>query len=118
MPSIADFLGLKIQKEQAMELDGVPFIGPVSASNFKANMEGSALDLSWNTLSKGEKGKVWLSKTNNFKTGGVDQYQELGIVELDQATANFEIEVPSDGFLKVVLETPSGYLNYWIVPSN
>ena len=118
MPSIANFLGLKIQKEQALELDGVSFIGPVSASNFKANLEGSALNLSWNTLSKAEKGKVWLSKTNNFKSGGVDQYQELGEVDLDQATANFEIEVPSKGFLKVVLETPSGYLNYWIVPTN
>ncbi len=116
-PSIANFMGLKIPKEQAMELDGVPFIGPVSASNFKAELSGNILSLSWRPLSKGEKGKVWISKTNDFKTGGKDVYKEIGEIDLDKGLTDFEIKNPNPNFFKVVLETPSGFLNYWIVPS-
>lgn len=115
-PSIAKFLELEVSKEQAMEIDGVSFIEEVSASNLKAKLEDKKLTLSWNSLSSGEKGKVWISQTNNFKTGGKDQFQELGEVELDLGTAEFPIETIKSDFLKIVLETPSGYLNYWVFP--
>lgn len=115
-PSIAKFLELEVSKEQALEIDGVSFIGEVSASDFKVKLEEEKLTLSWNSLSSGEKGKVWISQTNNFKTGGKDQFQELGDVELDLGTAEFPIENIKSDFLKIVLETPNGFLNYWIFP--
>lgn len=115
-PSIAKFLELEVSKEQALEIDGVSFIGEVSASDFKVKLEEEKLTLSWNSLSSGEKGKVWISQTNNFKTGGKDQFQELGEVELDLGTAEFPIENIDSDFLKIVLETPTGFLNYWEYP--
>ncbi|MBN7814442.1 alkaline phosphatase family protein [Algoriphagus pacificus] len=115
LPSIANFMGLDISRDQAMELDGTPFIGDVSASNFKATLEDNTLSLSWNSLSNGEKGKVWFSYTNDFKTGGKDQYEELGEVELDRGSATFDLASQDSSFLKVILETPSGFLNYWIL---
>ena len=116
LPSIANFIGLDISRDQAMELDGTPFIGDVSASNFKAKLEDITLSLSWNSLSDGEKGKVWISYTNDFKTGGKDQYEELGEVELDEGSTTFDLASQDSSFMKVVLETPSGFLNYWILP--
>lgn len=115
-PSIAKFLKLQVSKDLAMEIDGVSFIGEVSASNLKAKLEDKKLTLSWNSLSSGEKGKVWISQTDNFKTGGKDQFQELGEVELDLGKAKFPIENIESDFLKIVLETPNGFLNYWVFP--
>ncbi len=114
-PSVATHLGLVIPKSNALELDGSPFIGAVDAADFKAELSGENFQLSWKVYSKGKTGRVWVSTTNNFKTGGLDNYWQMGEVNLDSG----EVTLPAKGIrsdiLKIVLETPSGYLNYWIV---
>jgi hypothetical protein len=117
LPSILNFLGMDIPKDQAMELDGVPFIGPVDASNFKAIENKDKINLSWNSLSGSGKGKVWVSTTNNFKTGGRDIYEMVEEVDLTEGNYSFSPENSNSEFYKIVLETPSGYLNYWITES-
>lgn len=114
-PSIVNFLDLEIPKEHAMELDGVPFIGPVDVSNFKAVVAGDQIQLSWNSLSNSGMGKVWISTTNQFKSGGTDEYKLVGEVNLSDENYAFSPENSEVEFYKIVLETPSGYLNYWIV---
>lgn len=114
LPSMANFLELEIPKDQAMELDGVPFIGPVDASNFKAFKEDDEISLHWKSLSKSENGKVWISTTNHFKMGEKDNYELVGEVNLAKESYSFTPENLDSEFYKIVLETPSGYLNYWI----
>lgn len=114
-PSIANFLGLEISKEKAMELDGVPFIGAVDASQLKAVKKENTIELTWKPLSQENQGKVWVSTTNNFKTGGTDAYEAVGEVDLKSGSFTFSTEGMKSDFYKVVLETPSGYLNYWIL---
>lgn len=114
-PSIANFLDLEVPQEEAMELDGVPFIGAVDASQFKAVKEGNTINLSWKPLSQEENGKVWLSTTNKFKTGEKDLYESMGDANLQEGKYSFTTDSPDSEYYKVVLETPSGYLNYWII---
>lgn len=114
LPSILNFLGMEIPKEQAMELDGVPFIGSVDASNFKAIKNEDEISLTWNSLSNSGRGKIWISTTNNFKTGGKESYELVGEVDLKEGVYSFLPENSISEFYKIVLETPSGYLNYWI----
>lgn len=115
LPSIANFLNLEIPKEEAMELDGVPFIGEVDASQLKAVKAGDSIDLTWHPLSQAEKGQVWVSTTNEFKTGGKDTYKSMGEANLKDGKFSFSTEGLDSDFYKIVLETPSGYLNYWII---
>lgn len=115
LPSIANFMELEIPKDQAMELDGTPFIGAVDASNFKVVKNENEISLTWNSLSNSGKGNIWISSTNNFKTGGKDSYELVGEVDLKEESYSFSPENKNSVFYKVVLETPSGYLNYWII---
>lgn len=115
LPSIANFLDIEIPKDLAMELDGVPFIGEAAASNLKAIKTKEEISLTWKSLSESGKGKVWISKTNNFKTGGKDEYEFVGEVELSKENYSFTTKDMNSEFYKVVLEMPSGYLNYWIL---
>jgi len=114
LPSILNFLGMEIPKEKRMELDGVPFIGSVEASNLKATKNEGTIDLTWKSLSNSSKGKVWVSTTNNYKTGGKDVYEMIEEVDLSEESYSFSLENSSSEFYKIVLETPSGYLNNWI----
>ncbi|MBN3581501.1 alkaline phosphatase family protein [Algoriphagus aestuarii] len=114
LPSIANFMELDIPKDKAMELDGTPFIGAVDASNFKAVKNENEISLTWNSLSNSGKGNVWISTTNNFKSGGKDSYELVGEIDLKKESYSFSPENMNSEFYKVVLETPSGYLNYWI----
>ncbi|WP_343847983.1 alkaline phosphatase family protein [Algoriphagus jejuensis] len=114
-PSVAFHLGLELPKKQAMELDGSPFIGAVDGANLKAELSGGNLELTWKSYSKGKTGRVWVSTTNHFQTGGLDNYSLMGEVKLEDNRASFPTEGMESDFYKVVLETPSGYLNYWVV---
>ncbi|WP_425637069.1 alkaline phosphatase family protein [Algoriphagus yeomjeoni] len=115
LPSMASHLELSIPKKIAMELDGTPFIGPVDASDLKAELKNGEISMSWKSLSDSEKGRVWVSTTNNFKTGELDNYWLVGDVDLNDEKKTFSLNGTQSDIFKVVLETPSGYLNYWLV---
>ncbi|PZX54674.1 putative AlkP superfamily pyrophosphatase or phosphodiesterase [Algoriphagus ratkowskyi] len=114
LPSMAYHLGIKIPKKIAMELDGTPFIGPVDATDLKAELKNGEISMNWQSLSKGQKGRVWVSTTNDFKTGGLDNYWLVGEVNLEDGQKTFSLNGTQSKIFKVVLETPSGYLNYWV----
>ncbi|WP_057936764.1 alkaline phosphatase family protein [Algoriphagus resistens] len=118
LPSMAAHLGLKIPKKRAMELDGTPFIGPVQATGLKAKQLQGKLELQWKSLSQGHKGRIWVSTTNNFRTGGLDNYWLFGEVELDDENASIALQGIQSEIYKVVLETDSNYLNYWVMKSS
>jgi hypothetical protein len=113
-PSLAAHLGLTIPKGRAMELDGTSFIGPADAADLRAVRTDGGIQLTWKTYSE-NKGRIWIATTNNFKSGGFDNYWLMGETKLDQGKAIVSIKGLESDFYKVVLETPSGFLNYWVV---
>ena len=54
MPTIASFLGVKIPREQLMEIDGVSFTGQLSAESMQATIDDDKIRLSWKAIDKKE----------------------------------------------------------------
>ncbi|SFT36395.1 Type I phosphodiesterase / nucleotide pyrophosphatase [Algoriphagus locisalis] len=115
LPSIVHHMDLRIPKKIAMELDGTPFIGTVDATNLKAELKNGEISLTWKPLSKEQKGRVWIATTNSFKTGGLDNYWLVADVLLEKGGMTIPLNNIESDIYKVVLETPSGYLNYWVI---
>ena len=114
-PSIASFLRINIAREQKMEIDGVSLVDPVSVLNLQSKMEGTKLELNWKAIEKMGTAKIWVATTNNFKTGGHDQYQQLAEVEISSEHASIELRNNSSSFYKIVMEAPHNFLNTWVI---
>jgi hypothetical protein len=115
MPSIARFMELKIPKEVAEEVDGTPFIGPVSIAEAKLNYFQGNIDVNWKAFGGIGNVKIWVSTTNNFKTGGKDDYQLLAEVPVAAKHAVLNVVKYPSAFYKVVLQAPDNTLNKWIM---
>ncbi|TWR29179.1 alkaline phosphatase family protein [Mucilaginibacter pallidiroseus] len=115
MPSIARYLDVKLPVSVAQEVDGTSLIGPVSAANLKVNFVQDHLDISWKALEKTGKAKIWVATTNNFKTGGKDDYHLLGEVDLSQQHYLADVKAYPSKFYKVVLQAPLNSLNKWVI---
>lgn len=115
LPTIADFMDISIPKYRAVELDGVPFIGVVDAINLKAEKFGNAINLSWESITKLGKARLWIATTNKFRQGGEDHYYKLFELDLAKEEARIAIGMPETDLYKIVLETPHHYLNTWLV---
>lgn len=115
MPSMASFLGITIPREKLMEIDGISLTGPVSASNAQSNLVNDTLDITWNVIKKEGNAKIWLATTNNFKTGGQDEYKQVAEVPVADAKARIDVkQFPSD-FYKIAIEFPDNFLNSWVI---
>ena len=132
MPSLASFLNIDVPREKQMEIDGIPLTGKLSATNANAELMNDAIEVKWNVINKearpparaGTDGddrvgrgnaKIWLATTNNFKTGGKDDYKLMAEVPVANGKARIDVkQLPSD-FYKIVIEAPYNFLNRWIV---
>ncbi len=117
MPSIASYLNVKLPDSVAQEIDGTSFIGPVSVASLKTIYTQNHIDISWKALQKTGKVKVWLTTTNNFKTGGKDTYHLLGEVDLSQQHFFADVKAYPSEFYKVVLQAKDNTLNKWVILS-
>lgn len=122
LPSVLNFMGVEIPESIDRELDGVSFIGEVHAADLKASVTGLKVELSWKMLMSSGKAKVYGSFTNKYKTGGTDDYQLLGEgLSLKDGKASLSLttgqrtQFEETGFLKIVMETPTNRLNYWVI---
>ncbi|EHQ27747.1 alkaline phosphatase family protein [Mucilaginibacter paludis] len=115
MPSIARYLDVKLPESVTQEIDGTPFIGPVSVTALKVNYIQDHLDLSWKALEKQGKAKIWLATTNDFKTGGKDTYHLLAEVDLSQQHYFGDLKNYPSAFYKIIIEAPSNTLNKWVM---
>ena len=113
MPTIVRHLGIKMHKDHEKEIDGVPIIGPVGATSFKASVNNNKIVTSWTARSKG-KGSILLTPTNKFATGKRDEYKLLGKVDLQDGSASFDLPETDSKLIKLVLETPHNSLNRWL----
>ena len=115
MPSIASFLKVNIPKDKLMEVDGVSLTGKISATDAKAALKDGMIEIKWKVISKDGKAKIWLATTNNFKTGGKDDYNLISEVPVTNGSAKIDVrKIPSD-FYKIVIEMKNNYLNRWII---
>jgi arylsulfatase A-like enzyme len=115
MPSIARFLSIQIPRENALEIDGISITGPLSASQLKASAADGKITLSWNPIDKKGQAKIWISATNQFKTGGADTYKLIKSVSVSDGKAVIDHPAGDPVTIKIVLETPHNFLNTWIV---
>jgi hypothetical protein len=98
-----------------MEIDGIPLTGKLSATGAKADLVNGAIEIKWHVINKEGRAKIWLATTNNFKTGGKDDYKLVAEVPVVNGKATVDVkQLPSD-FYKVVIETPYNFLNRWII---
>ncbi|MES1214599.1 MAG: alkaline phosphatase family protein [Bacteroidota bacterium] len=115
MPSIASHLNLTIPREQLMEVDGVSLTGKIAAADLNASVENNKLTVTWKAVDKKGKVKLWLATTNEFKTGGKDNYSLIKEINVSDEKAIIDVSTKPSSFYKVVLETPGGFLNRWVI---
>lgn len=118
MPTIARYLKINLTTETMREIDGIPFTGPVSITAPILNSFQDKLDISWTSIDTMGTVKIWVTTTNNFKTGGKDDYRLLA--ELPVKTGHITIDVSDmkSSFYKVVLEAKYNTINAWWVKEN
>lgn len=114
MPSIARYMDIKLSKEIAQEIDGTPFIGPVSIAQAEVNYFQENIHVSWKVLDDKGTLKIWATMTNNFKTGGKDDYHLLAEIPVNAGHAVVDVKKYPSHLYKVVLEAPYNTVNKWI----
>ena len=115
MPSIASFLDISIPKDNLMEIDGISLTGKLSGTDAKAELKDGTIEVKWNVMNKEGKAKIWLATTNNFKTGGKDEYKLMGGAPVASGSAEINIKDIPSNFYKIVVELPYNFLNKWII---
>lgn len=116
MPTMARFMNVNIAANFSREIDGTPLTGPVSVAAPTSNLVQGNIDISWKALSKGEKVKIWVAATNNFKEGGKDdEYKLLAEVPIEQEHALVSVKDLPSAFYKVVIEGKNNTVNSWVV---
>jgi predicted AlkP superfamily pyrophosphatase or phosphodiesterase len=115
MPTITRFMNINIPADVAREIDGTPLTGPVSIVNATVNYIQGKIDVSWTSLEDQGDVKVWLAITNNFKTGGKDDYKLFAEVPISNHHVLLDVKNYQSSFYKIVLEAPNNTLNRWIV---
>jgi hypothetical protein len=113
LPTIERFLQVNIPPAQSRELDGIPLTGPVSIAAPLLKWHNDSLTVQWTTFEQKGKVKIWLTNTNNFKTGGTDDYRMAGETAVSAEQFTFAVK-PSD-FYKVVIEGAHNTINQWWV---
>lgn len=114
MPSIAQFLDVRIPRNQLMEIDGIPLTGQLSATLPQATLEDGKLKITWKATGKGD-AKIWVSTTNTFKEGGQDDYTLMATVPVTDENAVINVADKTAAFYKIVIETPTNFLNRWVI---
>lgn len=110
LPTMTDFLGIQVPTDIRREWDGVSLVRPVDVIDLKVKKEGKNLVVTWQNLSEGE-GKLYLSSTNNFKSGGKDEYKFIDTIVLGKGQVKIPMRKIPKGFCKLVLETANTTLN-------
>lgn len=114
MPTIARYLDMSIPVSTAREIDGIPMIGKVALAGASANFIQGNIDLKWTALQDTGRVKIWVTTTNNFKTGGTDEYRLLATVPVQDRHALLDVTQLSSAFYKIVLETEANTVNLWL----
>lgn len=114
MPSIARFMHINIDKDRAFEIDGMPFTGTLSFVEPTFQQAPGSLHIRWKAISPKDALSIWITPTNNFKTGGRDAYTLLKKVAVAQQQCTLSLAGKPAGWYKIVLEAAGNRCNYWV----
>jgi hypothetical protein len=115
MPTIARFLGVNIPKTTLREIDGIPLIGALSITDPKISYENGNATVTWNAINKEGMVKIFVTPSNNYKTGGVDNYTLVKQVSVKSQKAVIDLQKMPSSFYKIVLEGKWNTVNRWII---
>jgi hypothetical protein len=115
LPSLLNHLQISVPEKIQGELDGVPFIGDVDLADLRAEKNGDSISLQWKNFSRERDATadVFFATTNDYKTGGIDNYQNAGKVFLKNESFTFVLDKDSN-FAKVIVKAPHHSVNTWI----
>lgn len=114
MPTIARYLNMHIPESSLREIDGVPMIGKVAVAHPVANYFQGNIDLKWQALADTGTVKIYVTTTNNFKTGGTDEYKLLAEVPVQKRATVLDVKNLSSDYYKIVLQTSDNTVNTWL----
>jgi hypothetical protein len=116
MPTMARYLNVTIPVATAREVDGMPLIGKVAVANAVVNYVQGNIDIKWQPMQDTGKVKIWVTTTNEFKTGGKDEYKLLAEVPVKTGHALVDVQQLPAEMYKIVLETSENTINKWLKP--
>jgi predicted AlkP superfamily pyrophosphatase or phosphodiesterase len=114
-PSIIRFMGIAIPEAQLREIDGTSLIGQADVAQPQVIYVQGTLDITWKALNTKGNVKIWVSPTNNYKTGGTDEYKLLAQPLLTQEHVLVSVKDMPSAFYKVVIEAPGNTVNRWVI---
>lgn len=114
LPSITDFLSIKLPRETQFELDGYSLLRELSVINPTVNYFQKTLDITWIPNDANEIG-VWGTETNHKKMGGEDEYTLLGTFPNSVGRAVIPLKQEIKSFYKVIIEGKHNSANRWII---
>jgi hypothetical protein len=113
-PSILRYMRINPVQNTVEEMDGVPFIGPVSVSDLKATRDGTVIRLTWKVVDPAGDATIKISTTNDFMSGGKDSYRVAGTVPVSIGKYDLEVGQTNSCFYKIVVQAPANTLNVWV----
>jgi len=115
LPTIVDFLELKVPDTIKAEWDGVSHLSPVTITEPKAIVENGMLKVNWKNLSETNTSVIIsTSNTNDFKTGTTDSYTKLGSAKNRREYFQRKLKKGAPAPVKILLQTPNNSLNIWV----
>lgn len=114
MPTIARFMGLHIPDETEWEIDGVPLTGNLSLADAEAEYKNNEAIITWKAYEPSGTVKIFLATTNNFKSGGKDEYQFVKEVPVMDQRATIDLKHTRSPFYKFYLQGKSNGVSRWI----
>lgn len=114
LPSVANFLKISLPSQIKNELDGTPFIGPVSITDARLNTKGDQLNLFWKSFNKTEKVKIFISYKNMARKGEPETYKLIGTT--NSGTESFSTRLDNlshHNFFKVLIQGKFNSINVW-----
>lgn len=115
LPSVCKFMEFDMPRDVLFEKDGISFIDKVDINSLTTHPYDDKVTLRWKCYNQGEKAKVYISTTNNFKTGGKDEWIEVGTVLSDACEYEIDLsDFPKSKFYKFVVETKNNHISRWM----
>ena len=113
-PTICKWMGFKVPREVAFEQDGMSFYGRQGITNLFATKYDDQIVVTWDCHDSSETAEVYVTPTNNFASGGHDEWQLMGSGKA--SAGKFAIDknkLPKSKFYKITVVTPSAHLTRW-----
>jgi hypothetical protein len=101
--------------EQLNEIDGVPITGQISVAKATAQLKGESIVVKWKSFQPKEKLKLYITATNNFKTGTKDNYKMVKTVISGDSIAEIDVSNMPANQYKVMLKGKHNTTNVWVV---